>query len=261
MSTARQRAAGRKRNIVRNGALLVISEAAKLVNIPLAQDVARHVQHAVSSLKVPNENDLSAQILTNRIEALVDVVNTAFRQLDRARLIQAGTRDRMVIELLRLQSHLADASVELHDIQNSQYLAKFASQAQIQERIIQLKEELSHTLVDTTLRLLVDVLAFNTDKQLEVAHPFNSTACQHHVLLRKYNTFTTKHNTLARVTQRRQRRSDKRIRGLEREYEGLKDQVNAVLLMRRSDNQWIRFLILLNGACVFFSDAYEQRAT
>ncbi|KAG8755204.1 hypothetical protein FRC11_006192 [Ceratobasidium sp. 423] len=259
MPSTRQRTTFRKRNL-RNGALLAISEAAKLVNIPLAQDVARHIKQVAVALKpsvlqAPKTNDSNAKDLAKHVEGLLGVLNTAILYLDGSAIANGGVYGEMLIELHQLQARLSDTYTKLQDLQASSYTTKLASQTEIRERILQLKEELSRTIVDLTLRLLILVLASGTQTQLTVVRGINSMTRRHNILAQDHTTLTRDHNALVRkhsvfirVTQRRQRISDKQIRGLKRDYKNLTHQVNAVLLMRRTDEQRIVYLVLLNGS-------------
>ncbi|KAG8730470.1 hypothetical protein FRC11_006617 [Ceratobasidium sp. 423] len=237
MPSTRQRIALHKRNL-RNGALLAVSEAAKQINIPLAQDVARHIQQVAIALKAPKDNDLNARELETRVGGLLGVLGTSIQQLERS---SEGVHE----ELLQLQTHLTDTHTELQDIQNSRSTTKLVSQAEIRDRILYLKEELSGTIVDITLRLLAIVLAAGAqDRRITVRH-FKSATHKHDILAQKHHTLAHRHHILVRqhaalghahrVVQRRQRMSDERIRDLQRNCKGLTQQVNAVLLIRRTD--------------------------
>ncbi|KAH7338402.1 hypothetical protein B0J17DRAFT_755985 [Rhizoctonia solani] len=222
MPSTRQNITFRKRNL-RNGALLAVSEAVKLVNIPLAQDVARHVRQIAVALKVPKTNDSSAQNLAKHVEGLLGVLNMAVRYLDHSEAPSSDADEDMLVELHQLHTHLSDTHTKL------------VSQTEFREDILKLKEELPRTIVDLTLRLLIVMLASGAQNQLVIAHRFNTVSHEHNALSREHNTLARKHVSLARkhtalvhVTQRRQRISDKRIRGLTH-------KVNAVLLMRRTD--------------------------
>ncbi|CAE6430144.1 unnamed protein product [Rhizoctonia solani] len=253
MPTARQRATLSKHNI-RNGALLVASEAVKLVNIPVVQDVAEHVKQLVSSLKTPKINDSNARDLANRVGGLSDVLDAVVRLLEGSGHTQASNHAHMVVELCQFQNRLSYIYSELQDIQLSRHFTKMASQTQIQERITGIKDELSRTIVDLTLRLLVAVLASGSNYQLESSRRFKSATREHTVLARRYGVLVTKHNTLVRVTRRHQRLTDKRIRGLERDCEKLTHYVDAALLMQSNKKQRIAFLVLSSSACVLFSN-------
>ncbi|EUC57286.1 hypothetical protein RSOL_217020 [Rhizoctonia solani AG-3 Rhs1AP] len=253
MPRARQRATLSKHNI-RNGALLVASEAVKLVNIPVVQDVAEHVKQLVSSLKTPKINDSNAQDLANRVRRLSHVLDAAVRLLKAPGHTQASKHAHMVAELCQFQSRLSCIYSELQVIQLSRHFTKMASQTQIQERITGIKDELSRTIVDLTLRLLVAVLASGSNYQLESSRRFKSATREHAVLARRYGVLVTKHNTLARVTRRHQRLTDKRIRGLERDCKKLTHHVDMALLMQSTDKQRIAFLVLSSSACVLFSN-------
>ncbi|KAL5634176.1 hypothetical protein ACGC1H_006117 [Rhizoctonia solani] len=246
MPTARQRATFRKHNI-RNGALLVLSEAVKFVNIPVAQDVAEHVKQLAAALKTPKINDSNAQDLTNRVERLLDVLDTLVRLLEGSGNTQTGNHAHTLVELRQFQSRLSDIYSELQDIQLSRHFTKMVSQTQIQERIIQIHDELSRTIVDLTLRLLAAVLASGSNYQLESSRRFKSAAREHTILARRYGVLVTKYNVLARVIRRRQRLTDKRIRGLEGHRESLTRHVDAALLMQSTDKQWVAFLALLSS--------------
>ncbi|CAE7190789.1 unnamed protein product [Rhizoctonia solani] len=251
----------RKRNL-RNGALLAVSEAAKLVNIPLAHDVARHIQQIAVALKAPKANDSSAQKLAKHVEGLLDTLNVAIQHLNNS---GAGSREDMLIELCKLQSHLSKIHTELQDIQSSQYRTKLASQTEIRERILGLKEELSRTIVDLMVRLLVTVLDFSAQYQLVVARRLDTTTREHGALVREHNalvrqhtslsrqhgsisrkhtSLARKHSTLVRITQRRQRTSDTRFRRLE-------GTCNKMLLLRQNDEQ-IAYSVLLISVPFFF---------
>ncbi|CUA72061.1 hypothetical protein RSOLAG22IIIB_10032 [Rhizoctonia solani] len=142
---------GRKGNL-RNGAVLALSQAAKLVNIPLAHDVARHVKETMVALKpsvlqAPKANDSSAKHLEDHVAGLLNALDTALPMIDQNE------------ELDRLCDLLRDAHAELVRIRTSHYTEKLASQAQIRDRIIQLKEDMAGAIVDITLRLLLITLA------------------------------------------------------------------------------------------------------
>ncbi|CAE7140263.1 unnamed protein product, partial [Rhizoctonia solani] len=223
MPSTRQRVF-RKRNL-RNGALLAISEAAKLVNIPLAHDVARHIQQIAvafkpSVLQAPKANDSSAQKLAKDVQGLLDTLNLAIQHLSQS---GAGTHGQIVVELCELQSHLSETYTKLQDIQTSQYTTKLVSQAEIRDQILGLKEGLSQTIVDLTLRLLVIVLNFNAHRQLVIVRRLNNTARHHSDLVREHNALVRKHSALVR----HQRTSNTRMRRLERNCKGLTHQTLA----------------------------------
>ncbi|CAE6418274.1 unnamed protein product [Rhizoctonia solani] len=265
MPSTRQRTTFRKRNL-RNGALLAVSEAAKLVNIPLAQDVARHIKQVAVALKssvlqAPKTNDLNARDLAKHIEGLLGVLNTALQHLQNSGLPKAGDHDDILVELGQLHTHLSDTHTKLQELQKFSYTTKLASQTEFRERILELKEELSRTIVNLTLRLLVLVLASGAQHQLVMQRRLNSSTREHNALSRDHNALMRKHNALVRVSQRRQRISDNHIRGLRRDCEGLTRQVNAVLFMRRTDEQRISDLVRLNGALFFFRSSIWVRGT
>ncbi|CUA73114.1 hypothetical protein RSOLAG22IIIB_10544 [Rhizoctonia solani] len=158
MPLTRQRAATKttfRKGNLRNGAVLALSQVAKVVNLPLAHDVVRHIRQVKVALKpsilqAPKTNDTSAKELASYLEGLLDVLDTALPYL------------RDTKELDRLCDQLRDARAELMGIQTSDCTTKFASQAQIRDRILQLKEEMSCTIVDLTLRLLAASLVILT---------------------------------------------------------------------------------------------------
>ncbi|CAE7085229.1 unnamed protein product [Rhizoctonia solani] len=252
MPSTHQRTTFRKRNL-RNGALLAVSEAAKLVNIPLAHDVARHIQQIAVALKpsvlqAPKANDSSAQKLTKHVEGLLDTLNVAIQHLN---FSGAGAHENMLIEICGLQSRLSRVHTELQDIQSSQYTTKLASQTEIRERILGLKEDLSQMIVDLTLRLLIAVLDSSAHHQLVIVRRLDAAAREHRNLVqghnalvhqyasisRKHSSLTRKHRTLVCITQRRQCISDSRIRRLE-------GTCNAILHLRQTDEQRIAYLLL-----------------
>ncbi|CAE7151713.1 unnamed protein product, partial [Rhizoctonia solani] len=219
------------RHNLRNGALLAVSEAAKLINIPLAHDVARHIQQIAVALKpsvlqAPRTNDSSAQKLEKHVQGLLNTLNIATHHLNHSGV---GAHGDMFIELCELQTQLSETYVQLQDIQIFQYTTKLASQTEIRDRILGLKEELSQTIVDLTLRLLVTVLNSSAHHQLAVVHQLDATTRNHDALVREHNalvrqhtsisrkhaSLARKHGALRRATQHRQRTSDTRIRRLE----------------------------------------------
>ncbi|KAG8708562.1 hypothetical protein FRC11_006365 [Ceratobasidium sp. 423] len=195
-------------------------------------------------LQAPKTNDLNAQDLAKHVEGLLGVLNTAILYLDGS-AIAKGVYGEMLIELHQLQARLSDTYTKLQDLQASSYTTKLASQTEIRERILQLKEELSRTIVDLTLRLLILVLASGAQTQLTVVRRLNSMGRGHNALARDHDALARQHHALQRASQRRQRISDKRIRGLTH-------RVNAVLLMRQTDEQRIAHFVLLNGVSFFF---------
>ncbi|KAJ1305089.1 hypothetical protein OPQ81_000129 [Rhizoctonia solani] len=244
MPSIRQRTALRKYNL-RNGALLAVSEATKLVNIPLARDVARHIRQVAivlkpSILQAPKTNDSNARDLAKHVEGLLHVLNRAVQYLEDSGLAEAGLpivlKDLSSTDYFITFSHLSDTYTQLQELQTSTYTTKLASQTEFRERILQLKEQLSRTIVDLTLRLLVIVLDSGAQNQLVMVRRLDFAT-------REHNTLARNHNALVRITQRRQRISDRQIRSLKQECKGLTRQVNAVLLMRQTDEQRITYLI------------------
>ncbi|KAF8714567.1 hypothetical protein RHS03_00340, partial [Rhizoctonia solani] len=256
MPPTRQRTFRPKRQI-RNGALLAVSEAAKLINVPLAQDVAKHVKQLIVALKpsvlqAPKTNDSDAQNLANRVKGLKDVLEIPIQYLEDSGVNAIGSYRDMLEELCGFQTLLSTTYTELQKIQESSYTNKLASQAEIRERIIHLKEELSRTIVDFTLRLLVIVLASSAQGQILITRRLNSAArehktlaCKHGALVREHTALVREHRALVRDTRRRQRTSDKRIRCLAQ-------QVNAVLLVRQNDGR-IAYLVLVSGWIFFLN--------
>ncbi|QRW20651.1 hypothetical protein RhiXN_05640 [Rhizoctonia solani] len=232
----------RPKSQIRNGALLAVSEAAKLINVPLAQDVAKHVKQLIVALKAPKTNDSDAQNLANQVKGLKDVLEIPIQHLEDSGVNAVGPYRDMLEELCEFQTLLSTTYTELQKIQESSYTNKLASQAEIRERILHLKEELSRTIADFTLRLLVIMLASSAQGQILVTRHLNSAAQEHKSLVRKHDILVREHRALVRDARQHRRMSDKRIRGL-------RHQVNAVLLMRRSDER-IAYLVLASG--VFF---------
>ncbi|EUC58833.1 transmembrane protein, putative [Rhizoctonia solani AG-3 Rhs1AP] len=212
----------RKSNL-RNGAVLALSQVAKVVNLPIAHDVARHIRQVTVALKpsvlqAPKNNDSSAKELANHVAGLLDVLDTALPYLDNTE------------ELEQLYNQLRDAHAELEDMQTSDYATKFASQTEIRERIMHMKEGMSRTVVDLTLRLLAVMLVSRT---------------RDHQHTRK---------APARVEQRLAL-SNQRIGELERICKGLQRQggVHEVILIRYTDERRIPHLVwALNGFLFFF---------
>ncbi|EUC58837.1 hypothetical protein RSOL_280940, partial [Rhizoctonia solani AG-3 Rhs1AP] len=135
--------------------LLALSQVAKVVNLPIAHDVARHIHRVTVALKssilqAPKNNDSSAKELANHVAELLDVLDTALPYLEDTE------------ELEQLYNQLRDAHVELESMQTSDYTTKFASQTEIRDRIIHLKEDISRTAMDLTLRLLAVMLVSRT---------------------------------------------------------------------------------------------------
>ncbi|CUA74493.1 hypothetical protein RSOLAG22IIIB_11250 [Rhizoctonia solani] len=256
MPSTRQHTPAKKRNF-RNGALLAVSEAAKLVNVPLAQDVARHIRQVVVSLKpsvlqAPKTNDSNAGELAKHVEGLLGAMNTAIRYLEGSEVASTSVSGYTLVELHQLHKHLSGTYTKLQGIQTASYTTKLASQTETREDILLLEKELSRTIVELTLRLLVAVLSTGAHHQLIIVQRIESTARKHKALARDHVALVRKHNTLLRVTQRRQSTSDNMVRGLRADCKGLTRQVNAVLLMQRTDEQRIACLVLLNGVAFFF---------
>ncbi|CUA72059.1 hypothetical protein RSOLAG22IIIB_10030 [Rhizoctonia solani] len=143
----------RKGNL-RNAAVLTLSQVTKLVNLPVAQDVARHIHQITVALKpsvlqAPKENDLSAKELAEHIAGLLAVLDIAIPYLDGAEGLDS------------LCGRLRGAHAELDTIRASQYTTKLGSQTQFRDRIVQLKEEVYRTVLDLTLKLMIVTLAGN----------------------------------------------------------------------------------------------------
>ncbi|CAE6492705.1 unnamed protein product, partial [Rhizoctonia solani] len=191
---------------MRNAAALTLSQVAKLVNLPVAQDVAHHIHQVTAALKpsvlqAPKNNDSNAKELAEHILRLLEVLDTAFPYLHDAR------------ELDRLCSQLRDALAQLESIQTSQYSNKLASQVQIQDHIVQLKEGISRTVAHLTLWLSVVTLTESTRDRQRTRK----------VLARTHQTITQYQDALMRVEERFAI-SDRRIQELGRICEGLRRQ-------------------------------------
>ncbi|CAE6443664.1 unnamed protein product [Rhizoctonia solani] len=267
MPSTRQRTPIQKRTL-RNGALLAVSKAAKLVNVPLVHDVARHIRQVAVALKpwvlqAPKANDLDAQELAKHVEGLMNALNTAVSYLENSGVSRSGANGNVLEEIHQLHTHLSDTHAKLQKLQTASYTTKLASQTEIREGILLLEKDLSRTIIELTLRLLVVVLSTGAHNQLVIVQRLHSTAREHKALVRDHKTLARKHNGLLRsqrITQRRQRTSDKTIRRLDANCKGLEHQVNAMLLMRRTDEQRIAYLVLLNGASFFFICASQVDA-
>ncbi|KEP46688.1 hypothetical protein V565_185860, partial [Rhizoctonia solani 123E] len=139
---------------LRNAAVLTLSQVSKLVNLPVAQDVVRHIHQITVALKpsvlqAPKTNDLTAKELADHVTGLLEVLDAVLPHLDDT------------AELDALYDRLQTARAELESIQASEYTTNLASQTRIQDRIAQLKEEVYCTVLDLTLRLLVMTVSQN----------------------------------------------------------------------------------------------------
>ncbi|CUA72063.1 hypothetical protein RSOLAG22IIIB_10034 [Rhizoctonia solani] len=222
----------RKGNL-RNAAVLTLSQVTKLVNLPIAQDVARHIHHITIALKpsvlqAPKDNDLSAKELADHVAGLLVVLDAALSHLD-------DTAD-----LDTLYGRLQTAHDELKSIQASEYTTKLASQTRIREQISQLKEEIYRTVLDLTLRLLVVTLVGNVRDR--------------RALMRTQRATVRQQSALA-CAERRLDVSNKRIRELERVCDALQRQgsLHEAILMRYTDGRGMSYAVLaLNGTLFFF---------
>ncbi|KEP47300.1 hypothetical protein V565_160770 [Rhizoctonia solani 123E] len=172
----------RKGNL-RNAADLALSQVSKLVNLPVAQDVVRHIHQITIALKAPKTNDLSAKELADHVTGLLDVLDAVIPHLDD------------VAELDALYDRLQTARAELESIQASEYTTKLASQTRIREQITELKEEISRTVTDLTLRLLVVTLAMGTTDRERTR---KDLACTRKGLARTHKATMRTHQTVAR---------------------------------------------------------------
>ncbi|CUA72060.1 hypothetical protein RSOLAG22IIIB_10031 [Rhizoctonia solani] len=221
----------RKGNL-RNAAVLTLSQVTKLVNLPIAQDVARHIHQITVALKpsvlqAPKENDLSAKELADHVAGLLVVLDAALPHLD-------DTAD-----LDTLYGRLQTAHAELKSIQASEYTTKLASQTRIREQISQLKEEVYRTVLDLTLRLLVVTLVGNVRDR--------------RALMRTQRATVRQQGALARAEQRLDI-SNQRIRELERVCDALQRQgsLHEAILMRYTDRRGMSCFVLASNGTLFF---------
>ncbi|CUA72062.1 hypothetical protein RSOLAG22IIIB_10033 [Rhizoctonia solani] len=219
----------RKSNI-RNGAVLALSQVAKVVNLPLAHDVVRHIRQVTVSLKpsvlqAPKTNDMSAKELASYLEGLLNVLDTALPYLTDTK------------ELDRLCDQLRAAHAELMGIQTSGSTTKFISQTEIRDQILQLKEEMSRTIVDLTLRLLAATLVIlaRDRQQIRKAEARSEQRLSH---------------------------SNRRIGELERLYQGLQRQggTHEVIPQRYTDEHRIVHLVLALNGTLFFLTLHRKIA-
>ncbi|CAE6500700.1 unnamed protein product [Rhizoctonia solani] len=197
-TTGSTKGTSRKGNL-RNAAVLTLSQVAKLVNLPAAQDVARHIHQITVALKpsvlqAPKENDLSAKELAGHIAGLLAVLDIALLHLNGAEGLDS------------LCSRLRGAHAELENIQASQYTTKLGSQTQFRDRIVQLKEEVYRTVLDLTLKLMVVTLAGNmrdrrqTRRALMRMHKL--TTHTHRITMRTQQTTVRQQGALVRAEHR-----------------------------------------------------------
>ncbi|KEP47299.1 hypothetical protein V565_160760 [Rhizoctonia solani 123E] len=240
-------AALRKGNL-RNAAVLTLSQVSKLVNLPVVQDVARHIHQITAALKpsvlqAPKSNDLSAKGLADQVAGLLGVLDVALPHLDNTAESDA------------LYDQLQTAHAELESIQASEYTTKFASQTRIQDRITQLKEEVYRTVLDLTLRLLVMTLAGNMRDRSTRLRTRKLMIRTHKATVRTQRATVHQQGALVRAEQRLVL-SDQRIEELERMCAALQHQgaAHEVILMRYTDGRGISYPVLaLNGTFFFFN--------
>lgn len=152
MPATRQTSTRRGRNL-RDGAVLAASQTAQLMNLPLATDVAQHIQGIFRTLRpgvlqAPRDNDASAQELAQQVGALVEVLEAAAEQM--SALDATDAHEATVSYLLQLQElldYLKCTHSELQTILNYGFTARYASQTRIHEGIMQRREALNNRLV------------------------------------------------------------------------------------------------------------------
>ncbi|CUA72066.1 hypothetical protein RSOLAG22IIIB_10037 [Rhizoctonia solani] len=233
----------RKGNL-RNAAVLTLSQVAKLVNLPVAQDVARHIHQITVALKpsvlqAPKENDLSAKELAEHISGLLDVLDVALPYLDGAE------------GLCSLCGRLRGAHAELETIRASQYTTKLGSQTQFRDRIVQLKEEVYRTVLDLTLKLMVITLARNMRDRRQTRRALMR---MHKLTARTRRLTISQQGALVRA-EHRLAISNQRIRELECLCDALQRQgvKHEAILMRYTDGHGISYSVLaMNGTLFFF---------
>ncbi|CAE6414669.1 unnamed protein product [Rhizoctonia solani] len=242
-----------RKGSLRNAAVLALSQVTKLVNLPLAQDVAHQtIALKPSVLQAPKENDMSAKELAGHVMGLLDVLDTVLPCLD-----NAG-------ELNQLYGQLQDAHTELEDIQASRYKTKLASQTEIRDRILQLKEEITRAVSDLTLRLLVLTLASNMRErrrtrnllirtQRATTRSHQITMYTHQITMRTRQFVTRQQGAMAR-TEQRFAHSEQRIQELERMVEGLQRQGGGpeATHMWYTDGRGSYLVVTLNWTLFFF---------
>ncbi|CAE6418264.1 unnamed protein product [Rhizoctonia solani] len=155
--------------------------------MPATRKRTRHIKQVATALKAPKTNDSNAKVQAKHVEGLIRILNTAIQQLDGSAIPDADLHREVAVELHQLQTHLSKTHTELQALWTPSYTIKLASQAEIQERILQLKEALSQTITDLTLRLLVVVLTSGAQAQLSIVQRINSAAHEHDGLVRDHN--------------------------------------------------------------------------
>ncbi|CAE6534874.1 unnamed protein product, partial [Rhizoctonia solani] len=187
-----------------NAAKLTLSRVAKLVNLPVAQDIAHHIHQITVALKAPKDNDSSAKELADHLAGLLDVLDTVLLCLNNTEQLEG------------FRSQLRDAHAELKSILEAQYTTKLASQTQIQDRIVQLREGISRAVQDLTLRLLV----------VSISGSMHDHQRTRKALTRTQRTVTCHRDALL-LAERRLAMSNHQIQELQRICEGLQRQGGA----------------------------------
>ncbi|KAL5635246.1 hypothetical protein ACGC1H_003068 [Rhizoctonia solani] len=230
-----------RKGSLRNAAALTLSQVTKLVNLPVAQDVARHIHQITVALKAPKTNDLGAKELADQVAGLLDVLDAALPHLDNT------------AELDALYDRLKTAHAELESIQTSEYMTKLASQNRIRDQIAKLKEEMSRTVTDLTLRLLLITLAGNMRDSSTLLRTRKLTISTHKTTLRTQRATVRQQGALVRAEQRLTL-SNQRIEELERMCAALQCQgaAHEVILMRYTDGQGISYPVLALNVTLFF---------
>ncbi|KAG9122914.1 hypothetical protein FRC07_000505 [Ceratobasidium sp. 392] len=143
-----------RRRTFRDGTLLLANQAANLINVPAARNIARELRALAASLKcqvdanqprilqAPGVNDEHAQEQAIDIQHYADFIETIAEGMSRLEGIQYNeTIAKFWILLQQFDDYLSSAVKELQVLQYQSVTVKFACQIEITRRLDAKKEE------------------------------------------------------------------------------------------------------------------------
>ncbi|KAG9079243.1 hypothetical protein FS749_008682 [Ceratobasidium sp. UAMH 11750] len=136
-----------RRRAFRDGAILVANEAADLVNVPAATNVARALREWAASLRVPAANDQNAQEQAALIERYAGLIEATANSISRLGASTGGNSAAFLLLFQEFDEYLVTAYTEIQELQSQTSTTKFLSQSEVTRRLEKLHEDIHSRVI------------------------------------------------------------------------------------------------------------------
>ncbi|KAG9074415.1 hypothetical protein FS749_014023 [Ceratobasidium sp. UAMH 11750] len=141
-----------RRRAFRDGAILLANEAADLVDIPAATNVARALREWAASLRprvlqVPAANDQNAREQAALIERYAGLIETTAHSISRLGASTGGNSAAFLLLFQEFDEYFVAAYTEIQELQSQTSTTKFLSQSEVTRRLEKLHEDIHNRVI------------------------------------------------------------------------------------------------------------------